>query len=66
MNPGFMYSARVAARASARGSVLRGCSKGDSPDDRSASTCCLCCSVSLPNASACTCSIVSGGAVRSR
>ena len=66
MNPGFMYSARVAARAIACGSVDRGCSCGGSPAESSASTSWRCGSVSFENASACTRSIVSGGAVRRR
>ena len=39
MNPGFMYSARVAARARSCGFDERGCSNGESPADSSASTC---------------------------
>ena len=66
MNPGFMYSARVAARARSCGLDERGCSNGGSPAESSASTCWRCGSVSFENASAWTCSIVSGGAVRSR
>ena len=63
--PGLRISARVAMRASERGSSDVARSDGGSSADTSASTFCRCSGVSFANASACACSIVSGGAVRS-
>jgi hypothetical protein len=64
--PGWRTSARVAIRASDRGSSDCARSPGGTSALSSVSTCRRCSGVSFANASACACSTCSGGAVRSR
>ena len=66
MVPGCRSSARVAILAISRGSSLADCSPGARSRPSSVNTWRRCSGVSWAKASACACSMASGGAVRSR